>query len=124
MTFHFYLALDANDVRPMTTAFLPRVGDTIHVDGIDRKIDKVSWFTNGGRIEDMPLINLAHVITDHVPGTTDTLALQIAKQSIRYDGSSTSGKIAAIKEYRDRTGVGLREAKDAIDAAWQGLESR
>lgn len=26
------------------------------------------------------------------------------------------GKIAAIKAYRERTGVGLREAKDAIDS--------
>jgi hypothetical protein len=37
-----------------------------------------------------------------------------------------SGKIAAIKAYRERTGLGLKECKDAIeeDAARLGLEPR
>jgi hypothetical protein len=127
MTYHFYVAFSENDVRPLSAAFLPRVGDTIHVDGIDRKIDKVTWFTNGGRVEDMPLMNLAaapNVITDHHIATTDTLALQIAKQSVRYEGNNTTGKIQAIKEYRAQTNVGLREAKEAIDEAWHFLETK
>jgi ribosomal protein L7/L12 len=29
-------------------------------------------------------------------------------------------KIEAIKRYRERTGVGLKEAKDAVEAIWRG----
>lgn len=114
MTFHFYLAISDNDVRPMTTSFLPIAGDTVHVDGIDHVIDKVTWFSNGQRIEDVPLIN---VVTDQVVGSTNTLAESIAKQF----GDNGQRKIHAIKEYRAATNTSLREAKEAIEDAFVKL---
>lgn len=129
MNFHFYLALNENEVRPMTTHFLPRVGDTVHVDGIDREINKVTWFSNGQRIEDAPLMNLKpapapvnQAVNYQAAGTKDTLAEQCIKTTFRGPaGSTTASKISAIKEYRARTNVGLREAKEAIDKAWLDL---
>lgn len=41
----------------------------------------------------------------------------------RYGGSGThSGKIPAIKMHRERTGVGLRDSKDAIEAYLDGVK--
>lgn len=114
--YHFYLAVTRDDVRPMSTYFLPRVGDTIHVDGIDRVISKITWFTKDGHIGDSPLVNLKDVVIhNQVVGASNDLAQRISAQF------GSNQKIAAIKEYRSQTGAGLREAKFAIDDAWVAL---
>jgi ribosomal protein L7/L12 len=44
------------------------------------------------------------------PSTDDELTAQVV------EAARTAGLIAAIKQYREATGVGLKEAKDAVEA--------
>lgn len=105
--YHFYLCLNKNEVRPMAAPVLPRCGDTIAIDGREIAIDKVVWVAGEHSLEEMPMI-----YTEHHIGNKDTLAVQLARQF------GPDRRIAAIKEYRSATNMGLREAKDEIDAAW------
>lgn len=121
MLHHFYLTLPSGEVRSLSAPFLPRVGDTIAIDHMDVRIDKVVWMSNGTTLADEPLmdgkiIDLIHV--DHaVTSDLDQLARDIADRN-------ADRLIPAIKEYRAVTGLGLKESKEVMDKTFRELGYR
>lgn len=60
------------------------------------------------------------VFLQHGPRLTDGLTREEASfASVATTGNGLSGKIQAIKLYRERTKSGLKEAKDAVEAWMQ-----
>jgi ribosomal protein L7/L12 len=79
-----------------------------------------AWLASGKQSHGQPQL-ATFSPTQGVGGATPAPALS---QHVKDIARDPSRKIAAIKAYRDETGAGLKEAKDAVEAwrASQGLE--
>ncbi|MEB8340867.1 ribosomal protein L7/L12 [Streptomyces endophyticus] len=81
------------------------VGVLIAVGTIERKVDRAD--RRSARIE-----RKLDLVAEHLGIETDTLVPGLdGVRGLLRDGK----KIPAIKAYREATGVGLKEAKDAVD---------
>jgi len=79
-----------------------------------------AWIASGGHAQALPQ-GAAYAAASTPGGASPSSALS---QHVMDVARNPGGKIAAIKAYREETGAGLKEAKDAVEA-WrraQGLE--
>lgn len=118
--YHFYICTPLDEIRPMSAPILPRCGDTLEIDGFEITIDKVKWIGNSTTLEPTPMVYVKEqvIFTDQAVGSTQSLAEQILMKN------GVDRKIQSIKDYRAATGMGLKEAKDAIDDALAKLQTR
>ena len=116
----FFLVI-GEERRAVTAPFLPRVGDSVSIDGVDHLIEKVRWFLADNEFDDIPMVITTCDIA--ITLTLDSLALKVANKH-RLASNPPSTKIAAIKELRELLSQhnmhpgGLKEAKEAIDRWW------
>lgn len=119
MMYHFYLADWNGDVKPMSAPFLPRVGDTLVIDGKETTITKVSWIGNSKELEEEPIISVIDPNPSQTVYPNHTVSGNLAT-TIAY-AVGPERLIQSIKEYRSATGIGLKEAKDIMQAEYERL---
>jgi ribosomal protein L7/L12 len=91
-----------------------------HMESVSNKIDALAAQVNSQAGEIKQLKTLVYNLLLTKSATVEELAvppygeLTEEEQSVCFDGQP--GKIAAIKAYRKRTGCGLKEAKDTVEA--------
>jgi Ribosomal protein L7/L12 C-terminal domain len=77
----------------------------------------VSWAagTFGRSLMPGEITRLDQILTDNAPDQPNLPLISHRQMLAMFEYMATGRKIEAIKEYRTLTGVGLKEAKDAVE---------